>query len=134
MALIEKQVVLAKKEKLSVRLDPRTVELLERYAAFIESSLHYVIEQSLAYTFRKDREFQDWLERTGTTAGVSPAESRGASKEPPPKFLCNQIKFCLAPLAVAKEPLLRPRRGPHGKSRTLRGRCANRMRAAKAGL
>ena len=83
MALIEKQVVLAKKEKLSVRLDPRTVELLERYAAFIESSLHYVIEQSLAYTFRKDREFQDWLERTGTTAaGVSPAESRDASKEP----------------------------------------------------
>ena len=83
MALIEKQVVLAKKEKLSVRLDPRTVELLERYAAFIESSLHYVIEQSLAYTFRKDREFQDWLERTGTTvARVSPAESRDASKEP----------------------------------------------------
>ena len=82
MALIEKQVVLAKKEKLSVRLDPRTLELLERYAAFIESSFHYVIEQSLAYTFRKDREFQDWLERTGTAAGVSPAESRDASKEP----------------------------------------------------
>jgi len=35
MALIEKQVVPAKKEKLSVKLDPRTVELLERYAAFI---------------------------------------------------------------------------------------------------
>src|SRR5438093_13643447 len=82
MALIEKQVVLAKKEQLSVRLDPRTVELLERYAAFIESSLHYLIEQSLAYTFRKDREFQDWLERNGTTAGVSPAESRDAPKEP----------------------------------------------------
>ena len=82
MALIEKQVVAAKKEQLSVRLDPRTVELLERYAAFIEGSLHYVIEQSLAYTFRKDREFQDWLERTGTAAGVSPAESRDASKEP----------------------------------------------------
>ena len=82
MALIEKQVVPAKKEQLSVRLDPRTVALLERYAAFIESSLHHVIEQSLAYTFRKDREFQDWLERTGTATGVSPAESRDASKEP----------------------------------------------------
>ena len=82
MALIEKQVVPAKKEQLSVRLDPRTVELLGRYAAFIESSPHYVIEQSLAYTFRTDREFQDWLERTGTAAGVSPAESRDASKEP----------------------------------------------------
>ena len=80
MALIEKQVIPPKKEQLTIRLDPGTIAMLERYAEFIESSLHYVIEESLAFTFRKDREFQEWLERTGAASSVKPT-AVGSSAE-----------------------------------------------------
>ena len=38
MALIEKEVVPPKKEQISIRLNPETIEMLELYCRFIESS------------------------------------------------------------------------------------------------
>ena len=67
MALILKEPVLPKKEQLNIRLDPEVIEKLESYCTFIESTQNYVIQQLLLYTFRKDKEFQRYLEVHGTT-------------------------------------------------------------------
>jgi hypothetical protein len=67
MALIPKEPVLPKKEQLNIRLDPDVIVKLETYCTFIESTQNYVIQQLLLYTFRKDKEFQRYLENHGTT-------------------------------------------------------------------
>ena len=63
MALLKKQPRAVKKELLSIRIHPDTAERLARYCEFLESGAHHVVEQALEYAFRKDKEFQSWLER-----------------------------------------------------------------------
>jgi hypothetical protein len=67
MALIEKEFVPPKREQINIRLNPDTLETLERYCRFISSSQNYVVEQSLRLTFNKDRAFQEWLRHNRTT-------------------------------------------------------------------
>ena len=69
MALIEKEFVPPKKEQINVRVNPDTLEMLEEYCRFIESSQNYVVEASLRFTFNKDRAFQEWLLTNRTTEG-----------------------------------------------------------------
>lgn len=71
MALIQKEFVPPKKEQISIRLNPDTLELLEQYCRFIESTANYVVEASLRLTFTKDRSFQEWLIHNRTTGGKS---------------------------------------------------------------
>ena len=78
MALINQEVIPPKKEHLTVRLDPELVRQLECYCRFIQSCQNYVIEQLLSYTMRRDREFQDWLAKHGTTAGEDGAPAHAA--------------------------------------------------------
>ena len=75
MALIEKEAPVIKKEQLNVRVDPGVARMLRSYCEFIESGQHHVVEQALEYTFGKDKEFQAWLKRNGTTKGGR--ENRG---------------------------------------------------------
>ncbi len=77
MALIEKEFIPPKKEQFHVRLDPDLIEMLNRYAAFIESSSNYIIEQSLRHTFTKDRDFQTWLSTQETTGEDGEEAARG---------------------------------------------------------
>jgi hypothetical protein len=67
MSLIEKERVPPKKEQCHVRLDPDVMQMLNQYCIFIESSPNYVVEESLRYTFTKDRDFQNWLSTQETT-------------------------------------------------------------------
>ena len=67
MPLIEQEIIAPKKEQVTVRLNPELMELLECYARFIHSGQNYVVEQSLRYTFSKDRDFQQWLPKNRTT-------------------------------------------------------------------
>ncbi|MCP5111204.1 MAG: hypothetical protein GY953_10245 [bacterium] len=79
MPLIAKEPPTVKKEVLSVRIEPAVLELLRRYCEFIDSGQHYVVERALQYTFHKDREFQVWLRRNGTTGGEREAGHKAGS-------------------------------------------------------
>jgi hypothetical protein len=69
MSVIDRQPKRAKKETLSVRLTPQAMRLLERYCQFLECGAHHVVDEALKFTIGKDRDFQSWLEKNGTTAG-----------------------------------------------------------------
>jgi len=65
-----------KGEQLAVRLNPDTLEMLESYCEFINSSTYYVVEEALRYTFRKDKELQQRLLLHGTTGRKRKAEPK----------------------------------------------------------
>jgi predicted transcriptional regulator len=79
MALIAKERIPPKREQINIRLNPDVLEMLDNYCRFIESSQNYVVEQSLRYTFDRDRAFAEWLTQNETTGektkDASPAES-----------------------------------------------------------
>ena len=60
MSLINKKHV-TERETASYKLDRATVELVRSYAEFIGSPQEHVVNESLLYTFRKDKDFHEWL-------------------------------------------------------------------------
>jgi hypothetical protein len=62
MALIPSQTKKVR-EAVTVKLDTSVVEQLKLYATFIDSTQEHVVNEALALTFRKDKDFQDWLEK-----------------------------------------------------------------------
>jgi len=78
MAIIRKELIPPKKEQVTIRLDPDVLRRLDLYCRFIESCQNYVVEQSLEYAFNKDRDFQDWLLKNGTTAGEDGAQAHAS--------------------------------------------------------
>lgn len=50
------------REAVTVKLDKVTVEQLRLYSEFIDSTQEYVVNEALVLTFRRDKEFQEWLE------------------------------------------------------------------------
>ena len=50
------------REPVTVKLDKVVIEQLKLYAEFIDSTQEHIVNEALALTFRKDKEFQDWLE------------------------------------------------------------------------
>ena len=61
MALINKKLV-TERETASYKLDRATVELVRVYSEFIGSPQEHVVNEALVLTFKKDKEFLDWLE------------------------------------------------------------------------
>ena len=57
------------REAVTVKLDKSVIDHLKLYAVFIDSTQEHVVNEALALTFRKDKDFQDWLETHGQ-AGV----------------------------------------------------------------
>jgi hypothetical protein len=53
------------REAITVKLDKTVVDQLKLYASFIDSTQEHVVNEALALTFRKDKDFQDWLEQKG---------------------------------------------------------------------
>jgi len=49
------------REAITVKLDRSVIEHLKLYAEFIDSTQEHVVNEALALTFRKDKEFQDWM-------------------------------------------------------------------------
>ncbi|MGH9486997.1 MAG: hypothetical protein ACRD04_05340 [Terriglobales bacterium] len=86
MALIQQQI---KKERghLQMRIDADVLADLESYCRFIHSSRDFVVENILAFMFKKDRDFQDWLAAQQAAAppsreeGVADADAAGRSHE-----------------------------------------------------
>jgi len=67
VALIPAQVKKVR-EAVTVKLDKSVVDQLKHYAAFIDSTQEHVVNEALALTFRKDKDFLDWLEKHGEAA------------------------------------------------------------------
>lgn len=58
------------REAVTVKLDTANIEQLKLYAEFIDSTQEYVVNEALALTFRKDKDFLEWVEaRKGTSNG-----------------------------------------------------------------
>ena len=63
MALIPKVEPKQEKKVVSARLDEVAHTMLQRYAAFLGGATHeYIIGESLKRLFRRDKEFNEWLE------------------------------------------------------------------------
>jgi len=73
MALIPKVEPKHDKKVVSARLDEEAHTMLQRYAAFLGGATHeYIIGESLKRLFRRDKEFNEWLEKNHSS---SPADS-----------------------------------------------------------
>jgi len=78
MALIPKVEPKQEKKVVSARLDEEAHTMLQRYAAFLGGATHeYIIGESLKRLFRRDKEFNEWLEKinTGSTAASDISQS-----------------------------------------------------------
>ena len=65
MPLIQSQVKRVR-EAVTVKLDKPIIDQLKLYAEFIDSTQEHIVNESLALTFRRDKEFQAWSQkRTG---------------------------------------------------------------------
>ena len=72
MALIPKVEPKQEKKVVSARLDEEAHTMLQRYAAFLGGATHdYIIGESLKRLFRRDREFNKWLEENHAAATTS---------------------------------------------------------------
>ena len=84
MALIPKVEPKHEKKVVSARLDEEAHTMLQRYAAFLGGATHeYIIGESLKRLFRRDKEFNEWLEKNHSgSAGYSvvPEHTNTSSK------------------------------------------------------
>lgn len=68
---------------LQVRVTDEVVADLELYCRFLQSRKEYVVENLLAFAFKKDREFQDWLateqHEPSASASVVDANANGTA-------------------------------------------------------
>jgi len=82
MALINKKHV-TERETASYKLDRATVELVRFYSEFIGSPQEHVVNESLLYIFRKDKDFNEWLKahnKPDLFAAVEPRNGAGNPK------------------------------------------------------
>lgn len=73
MALIPKVEPKQERKVVSARLDEEAHTMLQRYATFLGGATHeYIIGESLKRLFRRDKEFNEWLEMNyGGSAATS---------------------------------------------------------------
>ena len=64
------------RDQITIKLDRDVLQNLEHYCRYLESSRDYVINQCLAFIFRKDRAFSDWLAGQGLAATQNRTEPR----------------------------------------------------------
>ena len=84
MALIPKVEPKQEKKVVSARLDEEAHTMLQRYAAFLGGATHeYIIGESLKRLFRRDKEFNEWLERNHASSTAIAETPQPTS--PPPK-------------------------------------------------
>ena len=79
MATVIPKQLKKQRDQITIRLDRDVIENLEHYCRYLESARDYVINQCLAFIFRKDKAFQLWL--AGEKSG-SPANAEGSNAKP----------------------------------------------------
>jgi hypothetical protein len=83
MALIPKVEPKQEKKVVSARLDEEAHIMLQRYATFLGGATHeYIIGESLKRLFRRDKEFNQWLEKHHAGSTGTPDAPRLASQIP----------------------------------------------------
>ncbi len=50
------------REAVTVKLDKAVTDQLKLYAEFIDSTQEHVVNEALSLTFRRDKDFQEWVE------------------------------------------------------------------------
>ena len=50
------------REAVTVKLDKTVIDQLKLYAEFIDSTQEHVVNEALGLTFKKDRDFQEWID------------------------------------------------------------------------
>ena len=76
--MINKKLV-TERETASYKLDRATVELVRVYSEFIGSPQEHVVNESLLYIFRKDKDFNEWLRSHDKADLLAPAKPRNGS-------------------------------------------------------
>jgi hypothetical protein len=83
MALIPKVEPKQEKKVVSARLDEEAHAMLQRYAAFLGGATNeYIIGESLKRLFRRDKEFNEWLEKNHAATTATSDSSQPASPTP----------------------------------------------------
>lgn len=83
MALIPKVEPKQEKKVVSARLDEEAHTMLQRYATFLGGATHeYIIGESLKRLFRRDKEFNQWLEKTHAASTATSDTPRLSSPSP----------------------------------------------------
>lgn len=60
------------REAVTVKLDKTTTDQLRLYAEFIDSTQEHVVNEALLLTFRRDKDFLEWVEtHKGAKNGTS---------------------------------------------------------------
>lgn len=59
------------RETVTVKLDKAITDQLKLYAEFIDSTQEHVVNEALALTFRRDKDFQEWIEKHKAVKHVS---------------------------------------------------------------
>jgi len=80
MALIPKVEPKQEKKVVSARLDEEAHTMLQRYAAFLGGATYeYIIGESLKRLFRRDKEFNQWLEKNEAGSPANTAATNSVS-------------------------------------------------------
>ena len=77
MAILKSPPKPPKNETLQIRIEEQIRAKLVKYAEFIDSSDSYVVSKALKLVFRKDDEFESWLEDTNDN-GDQPQDDGGS--------------------------------------------------------
>jgi hypothetical protein len=77
----------SKKVETSMRLEESTAKMLDRYAHFHQGPADDVVNEALEYIFKRDREFQQYLQQNPNqevTASVRIKKAPGSTKPSKP--------------------------------------------------
>ncbi len=83
MALIPKVETKQEKKVVSAHLNEEGHTMLQRYTAFLgRATQEYIIGESLKCLFRRDREFNKWLEKNRADSTAIPETPQPPSRNP----------------------------------------------------
>jgi len=95
----------SKKVETSMRLEESTAKMLDRYAHFHQGPADEVVNEALEYIFKRDRDFQQYLQQNPTqevAASVRIKKTSGSAK--PTKASANGNGRVSAPASRSASP------------------------------
>ena len=87
MATVIPKQLKKQRDQITIRLDCEVLQTLDHYCRYLESGRDYVINQCLAFIFRKDKQFLMWLANQDISG---PAASNGTNAEQVSAKLSNR--------------------------------------------
>ena len=88
------------RDQITIRLDRDVIQNLEHYCRYLESGRDYVINQCLAFIFRKDKPFAMWMASQGigesqvsNAAAAPPASPKPAKRKSQPSAMQERLSI-----------------------------------------